>query len=117
MSSTGEVACFGENRHEAYLKALLSTGFKIPKRNILVSVGSSHHKHEVLPSIRMLHELGYTLYGSPGTAKFYRESGIPVEPIEWQYGNIGDDTKEQINKMAGAMVSFCPAGVLDGRVA
>lgn len=40
MASTGEVACFGENRHEAYLKALMSTGFQIPKKAILLSIGS-----------------------------------------------------------------------------
>ena len=40
MASTGEVACFGENRYEAYLKALMSTGMAIPKRSILLSVGS-----------------------------------------------------------------------------
>ena len=40
MASTGEVTCFGENRYEAYLKALMSTGMAIPKRSILLSVGS-----------------------------------------------------------------------------
>ena len=40
MASTGEVACFGSDRFEAYLKAVLSTGFKIPKKNILLSIGS-----------------------------------------------------------------------------
>lgn len=40
MASTGEVACFGEDRYEAYLKAQLSSGFKIPKKNILLSIGS-----------------------------------------------------------------------------
>ena len=40
MSSTGEVACFGENRYEAYLKGMLSTGFKIPQECILLSIGS-----------------------------------------------------------------------------
>lgn len=51
MTSTGEVACFGENRYEAYLKAMLSTGFKIPKKNILLSIGSfkvhdlDRHRH------------------------------------------------------------------------
>lgn len=52
MTSTGEVACFGENRYEAYLKAMLSTGFKIPKKNILLSIGSykvpagcNHHQN------------------------------------------------------------------------
>lgn len=40
MASTGEVACFGENRYEAYLKAMMSTGFSIPKKSILLSIGS-----------------------------------------------------------------------------
>ena len=40
MASTGEVACFGENRYEAYLKSLISTGFVIPKKSILLSIGS-----------------------------------------------------------------------------
>lgn len=40
MASTGEVACFGEDRYEAYIKAMLSTGFKMPEKNILVSIGS-----------------------------------------------------------------------------
>ena len=38
--SSGEVACFGENRHEAYLKALISTGFRLPRKSILLSIGS-----------------------------------------------------------------------------
>lgn len=40
MSSTGEVACFGDNRYEAYLKAMMSTGFQIPRKSILISIGS-----------------------------------------------------------------------------
>jgi len=40
MASTGEVACFGENKYSAYLKALLSSGFKVPKKkNVLLSIG------------------------------------------------------------------------------
>ena len=40
MASTGEVACFGEDRYEAYLKAMLSTGFKMPEKSVLVSIGT-----------------------------------------------------------------------------
>ena len=49
MASTGEVACFGENRYEAYLKGLLSTGFKIPKECILLSIGSFKVRGRVPP--------------------------------------------------------------------
>jgi carbamoyl-phosphate synthase / aspartate carbamoyltransferase / dihydroorotase len=40
MASTGEVACFDDNRYAAYLKAMMSTGFQIPKRAVLLSIGS-----------------------------------------------------------------------------
>jgi carbamoyl-phosphate synthase/aspartate carbamoyltransferase/dihydroorotase len=40
MASTGEVACFGDNRYEAYLKALMSTGFQMPRKTILLSIGT-----------------------------------------------------------------------------
>ena len=40
MASTGEVACFGENRYEAYLKGMMSTGFHIPEKGILLSIGT-----------------------------------------------------------------------------
>lgn len=40
MASTGEVACFGDNRYEAYIKAMMSTGFSIPQKSILLSIGS-----------------------------------------------------------------------------
>ena len=44
MASTGEVACFGENMHEAFLKAMLSTHFKLPRKNILISAGGEDTK-------------------------------------------------------------------------
>lgn len=48
MASTGEVACFGENRYEAYLKALMSTGMAMPKNSILLSVGSYKVLHHIM---------------------------------------------------------------------
>ncbi|NXC65194.1 PYR1 protein, partial [Aleadryas rufinucha] len=85
MTSTGEVACFGENRCEAYLKAMLSTGFKIPKKNILLTIGSYKNKSELLPTVRTLESLGYNLYASLGTADFYTEHGIKVKAVDWHF--------------------------------
>jgi len=51
MASTGEVACFGKTKYEAYLKGLIATGFKLPKKNILFSIGSYKDKVEMLPSV------------------------------------------------------------------
>lgn len=85
MASTGEVAGFGEDRYEAYLKAQLSTGLKIPKKNILISVGCFKHKNELISSVRTLEELGYNLFASIGTADFYTEHGIKIKPVDWPY--------------------------------
>ncbi|GMI41817.1 hypothetical protein TeGR_g2189, partial [Tetraparma gracilis] len=48
MSSTGEVACFGDNAHDAFLKALQSTGFKLPKKNILLSIANTDFRQEFI---------------------------------------------------------------------
>lgn len=82
MASTGEVASFGSDKYEAYLKALLSTGFKIPKKNILLSMGSYKDKKEMLPSIAKLEKLGYKLFATAGTADFLQEHKISVKYLE-----------------------------------
>ncbi|KAK0735784.1 hypothetical protein B0T21DRAFT_290282 [Apiosordaria backusii] len=82
MASTGEVACFGSDKYEAYLKALMSTGFKIPKKNILLSLGSYNDKLELLPSVKKLEELGYTLFATAGTSDFLASHGVKVQYLE-----------------------------------
>ncbi|KAK3688598.1 hypothetical protein B0T22DRAFT_158932 [Podospora appendiculata] len=82
MASTGEVASFGSDKYEAYLKALISTGFKIPKHNILLSIGSYKDKKEMLPSVAKLQKLGYKLFATAGTADFLQEHNIPVQYLE-----------------------------------
>ncbi|KDN40097.1 putative URA2-multifunctional pyrimidine biosynthesis protein [Tilletiaria anomala UBC 951] len=82
MASTGEVACFGRDKYEAYLKAMIASGIKLPQNNVLLSIGSFSEKQELVSSVRTLHALGFTLYGSSGTADFYGEQGIPVNYLE-----------------------------------
>lgn len=94
MASTGEVACFGADKYEAYLKALMSTGFKIPKNNILLSLGSYKDKMEMLPSIQKLQELGFKLFATAGTADFLQSHNIPVQFLE-VLAQEGDDQKSE----------------------
>jgi carbamoyl-phosphate synthase / aspartate carbamoyltransferase len=82
MASTGEVACFGADKYEAYLKALISTGFKIPKNNILLSIGSFKDKKEMLPSIQKLQAMGYKLFATAGTADYLQEHDVQVQYLE-----------------------------------
>ncbi|KAF9536285.1 hypothetical protein EC957_011706, partial [Mortierella hygrophila] len=82
MASTGEVACFGKDKYEAYIKALVSTGFTLPKKNILLSIGSFKEKLEMLPAVKRLRSLGYNLFATSGTADFMSEHGVPVKYLE-----------------------------------
>ena len=83
MASTGEVACFGKDRYEAYLKALLASGFQMPKKNVLLSIGSYKEKMEMLPSVQKLHRMGYNIFATAGTSDFISEHGIPVKYREF----------------------------------
>ncbi|KUI56855.1 Protein pyrABCN [Cytospora mali] len=82
MASTGEVACFGTDKYEAYLKALISSGFKFPKNNVLLSLGTYKDKMEMLPAIKKLQEMGYKLFATAGTADFLQSHDIPVQFLE-----------------------------------
>lgn len=83
MSSTGEVACFGTDFHEAYLKALLATGFKVPKvkRSILISIGSLDMRREFLESAKILRDMKYDVYATPGTAAYFLEEGVTCKVL------------------------------------
>jgi carbamoyl-phosphate synthase/aspartate carbamoyltransferase len=75
MASTGEVACFGEDMHEAFMQALLASTFKLPKKNgsILLSIASDAFRSEFCEGVSILHKLGYKLFATPGTAAYYKQ--------------------------------------------
>ncbi|MEK7524674.1 MAG: carbamoyl-phosphate synthase (glutamine-hydrolyzing) large subunit [Patescibacteria group bacterium] len=81
MASTGEVACFGENISEALLKAMISVGFTLPKKNICLTIGSIEDKAAFLPSARKLVKLGFELFATEGTSKFLQENSVPVKTL------------------------------------
>jgi carbamoyl-phosphate synthase large subunit len=83
MASTGEVGCIGESYYEALLKAMLSVGYRIPEKNILISSGDSRSKIELLISARMLVERGYNLFATHGSAKFLSDNDVPVTALYW----------------------------------
>ncbi|MEK9177264.1 MAG: carbamoyl-phosphate synthase large subunit, partial [Patescibacteria group bacterium] len=76
MASTGEVASFGDSYDEALLKSMLSAGFRLPSKHILVSLGGEENKTKLLPSIRALHGLGFRFFATKNTAIFLKENGI-----------------------------------------
>ena len=83
MASTGEVACLGDDFDEAFLKSLISVGFKLPKKNILLSTGPLYAKAELLDSKRALARMGFKFYATKGTADFMKENRMESEVLHW----------------------------------
>lgn len=82
MASTGEVGCFGDDLHQALLHALLATGFRVPKRGVLLSLGPLEGKYQFAEEARVLREeLGLPIYATPGTAEALRAIGIECESL------------------------------------
>ena len=83
MASTGEVGCIGEDYYEAILKAMLSVGYKIPARSVLLSTGDTRSKIEMLKPAQQLMQKGFTIYATKGTAKFLEDHGIKATVLGW----------------------------------
>lgn len=108
MASTGEVACFGRNKSEAYAKALLATGFKWPKnKNVLLSIGNYAEKMEFLPQAQALISHGFTLFGTPGTSDFLSEHGIPTTTLQWAGETDRDETSVHAALSGSNKIDLC----------
>ena len=83
MASTGEVGCLGEDSRTALLKAMLSVGHRIPKKNILLSTGDGKQKAEMLAACAMLRDHGYKLFATPGTSHYLTDNGIENTLVYW----------------------------------
>jgi carbamoyl-phosphate synthase large subunit len=82
MASTGEVACFGDDADEALLKAMIATGFHLPKKGVLLSLGPVGDKYRFTDEARALVKLGLKLHATPGTAEILRAEAIPCEVFD-----------------------------------
>ena len=83
MASTGEVGCLGEDTSCAILKAMLSVGYRIPERSVLLSTGGPKQKVDMLQAARQLQKKGYRLYATGGTSKFLSENGVENIRVFW----------------------------------
>ena len=83
MASTGEVGCIGDDTSEAVLKAMLSVGYKVPRKTVLLSTGTPRQKADMLDAAHRLHNHGFTIYATEGTCRFLNENGIPAIRAYW----------------------------------
>jgi len=109
MKSTGEVACFGKDKREAYLKGLISAGFEIPTKDkmILLSIGSYEFKDEFMSSAIALQTLGYTLVGTHNTANYFKQKGITIKEMVFEsYSTTNSIFDHTTKKIFGLIVNI-----------
>lgn len=83
MMSTGEVGCIGDDTNETVLKSMLSVGYRIPEKSVLLSTGGYKQKVDMLDSARLLFDKGYKLYATQGTHDMLAENGIESTLVYW----------------------------------
>ena len=83
MASTGEVGCIGDDTSCAVLKAMLSVGYRIPEKNVLMSTGTLKQKVDLLQAARALKAKGYNIFATGGSSKFLAENGVENTRVYW----------------------------------
>ncbi len=96
MSSTGEVGCLGDDMNEALLNALIATGYKLPKKSILISSGGARGKMDLLDACKKLQEKNYDIYATNGTAHYLNENGVKATAVAWPDENEGQNVMDMI---------------------
>ncbi len=95
MASTGEVATFGRDLHEAYLKSVLAVGMKLPRRRdpqgtgigryagarVFLSLGGEKNKWDFLPAARSLQGLGLEILATRLTSAFFTANNVPNQRV------------------------------------
>jgi len=81
MRSTGEVMGIDSDLGMAYAKSQIAAGSLLPRQGrIFVSVKDSD-KREIVDISNRLHELGFQILATRGTAEVLRRNGVPVEVV------------------------------------
>ena len=83
MASTGEVGCIGDDFNEALLKSVLSVGYTIPEKNILISSGDVMQKADLFGACSLLASHGYSIYATAGSYRYLVENGVPATRVLW----------------------------------
>lgn len=119
MASTGEVGCFGEDLHEAFLKSMISVGFQLPKKGVLFSVGGVENKADLIPTAKRFSEMGFKIFATEGTADFFKEQGVACKKLHKfsseEHPNIADAMMEgEFDLIINIPNSYSRSSVTDG---
>lgn len=116
MASTGEVGCIGEDTSCAVLKAMLSVGYRIPEKNILLSTGSLKQKADMMNAARLLVQKGYKIFATGGTHKALSENGIESTLVYWPSESGQPQALDMLHKKEIDMVVNIPKDLSVGEL-
>ncbi|MCM0296714.1 carbamoyl-phosphate synthase (glutamine-hydrolyzing) large subunit [Bacteroides fragilis] len=116
MASTGEVGCIGSDTSCAVLKAMLSVGYRIPKKNILLSTGTPKQKVDMLEAARMLQKKGYNIFATGGSSKFLTENSVENTRVYWPSEEGHPQALEMLHKKEIDMVVNIPKNLTAGEL-
>ncbi len=107
MASTGEVGCIADNYYEAILTAMLSVGYRIPEKSVMISSGPTKSKTVLLEGCRQLVEKNFIIYATRGTAAFLADNGIHSTVLHWPDENKSPNVLEYLKeKKIGLVVNI-----------
>ena len=116
MASTGEVGCIGSDTSCAILKAMLSVGYRIPQRNVLLSTGTPKQKVEMLDAARQLQQKGYKIFATGGSSKFLSENGVENTLVYWPSEEGQPQALEMLHRKEIDMVVNIPKNLTAGEL-
>ena len=116
MASTGEVGCIGSDTSCAVLKAMLSVGYRIPEKGVLLSTGNAKQKADTLNAARMLQKKGYKLYATGGSSKFLTENGVENTRVYWPSEEGHPQALDMLHKKEIDMVVNIPKNLTAGEL-
>jgi carbamoyl-phosphate synthase large subunit len=116
MASTGEVGCIGDDTSCAVLKAMLSVGYRIPEKSVLLSTGNAKQKADTLDAARMLAKKGYKLYATGGSSKYLTENGVENTRVYWPSEEGHPQALEMLHNKEIDMVVNIPKDLTTGEL-
>ncbi|SPA16544.1 Carbamoyl-phosphate synthase large chain (Carbamoyl- phosphate synthetase ammonia chain) [Cupriavidus taiwanensis] len=81
MRSTGEVMGVGKSFGEALFKSQLAAGSRLPEKGAVLITVKDSDKPRAVAVARMLHDMGYPIVATRGTASAIEAAGIPVKVV------------------------------------
>ena len=116
MASTGEVGCLGDDTNCAILKAMLSVGYRIPEKSVLLSTGGPKQKVEMLQAARQLQKKGYKIYATGGSSKFLTENGVENTRVYWPSEEGQPQALDMLHRKEIDMVVNIPKNLTSGEL-